>query len=139
MSHLLGPNVTQPRPGQGGYKGKLTEFSQAAFAPATAVMADTGFLYVPPGCSSHTACRLHVAFHGCNMAAERVGTAYVTKGGYLEVADANNIVVLFPQMKTSLVNPMGCWDWMGYTGIYYAFRSGPQMRAVHAMVAALRR
>ena len=47
-----------------------------------------------------------------------MGTTFVTKTGYLEVAEENNIMMLFPQaIKELLVNPNGCWDWWGYTGI----------------------
>ena len=28
----------------------------------------------------------------------------------------------------------GCWDWWGYSGSDYLVRSGPQMRAVKAMI-----
>lgn len=36
--------------------------------------------------------------------------------GYLPWADANNIVVVFPQATSNLLNPKGCWDLWGYTG-----------------------
>ena len=42
---------------------------------------------------------------------------YVKHGGYMETADTNNIVGLFPQAVASLLlpqNPAGCWDWWGY-------------------------
>jgi hypothetical protein len=35
-------------------------------------------------------------------------------------------------------NPRGCWDWWGYTGPLYHTRSGPQIRAVKAMLDRLR-
>ena len=38
-------------------------------------------------------------------------------GGYNEVADLNNIVILYPQAKRGSIpyNPNGCFDWWGYT------------------------
>ena len=40
--------------------------------------------------------------------------------GYLEVAELNNIIVIFPQAtSTILTNPKGCWDWWGYTNFLY--------------------
>lgn len=41
----------------------------------------------------------------------RIGDLFVTKAGYLEVAEFNGIILLFPQTVTVLSNPNGCWDW----------------------------
>ena len=62
------------------------------------------------------------------------------QAGYNRWADANRIVVLYPQADKSLfwpVNPRGCWDWWGYSGADYASRGGAQLSAVHRMLAAL--
>jgi len=63
----------------------------------------------------------------------------VRRAGYLQVAEANRIVLLFPQIEPSMqpLNPMGCWDWWGYEGEQYATRDGQQVRAVRAMVTDL--
>jgi poly(3-hydroxybutyrate) depolymerase len=121
----------------------LIEFDQRPYA-ATAgstTLADHGWLYVPATCSNAnaTTCRLHVVFHGCKQGASEVGDAFVRRAGYLEVADANRIVLLFPQVKPTLapLNPLGCWDWWGIEGADYATRDGKQMRAVRAMIGAL--
>jgi len=47
--------------------------------------------------------------------------------------------VLFPQVEPSFqpLNPNGCWDWWGYTGLDYATKSGTQIRAVKAMLDRL--
>jgi hypothetical protein len=34
-------------------------------------------------------------------------------------------------------NPKGCWDWWGYSGSQYAYKSAPQMKAIMAMVQRL--
>jgi hypothetical protein len=34
-------------------------------------------------------------------------------------------------------NPLGCWDWWGYTGTNYALKSAPQMAPIMAMVSRL--
>ena len=39
--------------------------------------------------------------------------------GYNEVADLNDIIILYPQAISSLYNLNGCWDWFGYTGLSY--------------------
>ena len=38
--------------------------------------------------------------------------------GYNEVADLNNIIILYPQTQPSIMNgnPNGCFDWWGYAG-----------------------
>jgi poly(3-hydroxybutyrate) depolymerase len=56
--------------------------------------------------------------------------------GYNEWADANRIVVLYPQAESipPFPNPRGCWDWWGYTDGNYATRSGKQMAAIRAMI-----
>lgn len=124
-------------------------------------MSDTGYLYVPQACQagqSGPACRLHIAFHGCMQSATTIGTSFVDNGGVNEWADANRIVVLYPQaMPTNFdvahaslkqpVNPMGCWDWWGYNdnvarfpstpGGAYATSEGLQIAAVWRMAEKL--
>lgn len=56
-------------------------------------------------------CRLHIAFHGCAQTLDDINTTFVTETGYNRWAEANNIVVLYPQAKATLTNPEGCWDW----------------------------
>lgn len=44
---------------------------------------------------------------------------YIKCSGYIEMADANNMIVLFPQVKQSRVDTITlfqCWDLHGYTG-----------------------
>jgi poly(3-hydroxybutyrate) depolymerase len=81
----------------------------------------------------------HVALHGCAQSAESVGNKFYADAGYNHWADSNNILVLYPQVNKSMFppNPQGCWDWWGYTGANYAHRSGPQMKAITAMVKRL--
>ena len=38
---------------------------------------------------------------------------------------------------TWLNNPLGCWDWWGYSGSDYLTRAGPQIKAVRAMIDRL--
>ena len=66
---------------------------------------------------------------------------FVRKAGYLEVAELNNLIVIFPQVRSSLVlptNPMGCWDWWGYTKKNFSTRDGPQMSGVKKMIDTVR-
>jgi poly(3-hydroxybutyrate) depolymerase len=136
LSHIYGelaPRVDVPA-------GQIVAFDQRAYASKQAALADTGYLYVPPGCSNASAnCRVHVALHGCVQSVESVGDQFYTDTGYNHWADNNRLLILYPQInKTNIpYNPKGCWDWWGYTGVNYATRSGPQMKAIMAMVKRL--
>lgn len=44
-----------------------------------------------------------------------LGDEVARNTGYNEVGELNNIIILYPQAVNILVNPMGCWDWWGYT------------------------
>lgn len=103
-------------------------------------MADIGYLYAPQSCTAtRVSCRVHGAIHGHMQAAESVGNQFYTDTGYNNWADGNNILVLYPQVNKSTIpfNPQGCWDWWGYTGRNYAFKSGGQLKAITAMVNRL--
>jgi len=122
--------------------GELREFDQESYATGGMLtsMQDGGFVFVPADCAAGKPCRLHIAFHGCRQGSEFVGRAFVRDAGYNRWADANRIVVLYPQVAKSLVwpfNPQGCWDWWGYSGANYATREGLQQKAVHRMLQAL--
>lgn len=119
--------------------GRMVTFNQRAFAPSGTGMAEEAFLYVPPSCDAGQSCKVHVAIHGCEQSAEKVGKNFIADTGYNEWAENNRMLVLYPQVNASNVpfNPKGCWDWFGYTGPTYAWKSGPQMSAIKAMVDAL--
>lgn len=124
-------------------RGRLVRFDQAEFAggrPRRIALADEGFVYIPAACAAGTRCRVHVALHGCNQSAEKVGEAFVRDSGYNRWAESNRIVVLYPQARSTWGapwNPYGCWDWWGYTGTAYTTRAAPQIAAIRAMVERL--
>jgi Esterase PHB depolymerase len=91
-----------------------------------------GYVYVPQACEKER-CRVHVAFHGCRQSGER----FPRDAGYNRWAEANRLIVLYPQVKASFWNPRGCWDWWGYTGTGYATKDGAQIRAVWEMLEHL--
>jgi poly(3-hydroxybutyrate) depolymerase len=82
-------------------------------------MAETGYVYVPDACARQAPCRVHIALHGCKQYAGLIADHYVRHAGYNEWADANNIIVLYPQTIAgnplldpgTPFNPNGCWDW----------------------------
>jgi len=116
-------------------------FGQGEFAGGLAGLAKTGFVYVPAACARTAArCAVHVVFHGCGQSAKLAKDAVYGRVGYNEWAEANGIIVLYPQVDPSFflpLNPEGCWDWWGATGLNFMTKSGPQAAAVHAMVARL--
>jgi len=87
------------------------------------------FLFVPPACDSEgAACALHLVMHGCAQSSAQTGTAFIEQSGYLAWAAANDIVMAFPQVAPAAANPLGCWDWWGYTGSDYLWRGAAQMK-----------
>ena len=119
-------------------KGKFITFDQSAFNTGVPNgLAAEGVVYVPQDCADHTGCRLHVALHGCDQARETVGDAFIEKTGFAHYADTNRLVILFPQIAGSVVNPHGCWDWWGYSDIDYLGKDAPQIKAVWAMAERL--
>lgn len=91
-------------------------------------LSDTAYLFVPPGCSGGAqSCALHLVLHGCAQSAVTVGTDFIQQSGYLPWAEANDIVLAFPQVVPGALNPYACWDWWGYTGADYRWRNGKQM------------
>ncbi len=128
---------------QGALEGDLRSFDQAEFVDGSlraAGMAREGYVFVPDACARGRRCRLHVAFHGCQQHAGRIGDAFVRNAGYNRWADTNGIVVLYPQTAATWsfpFNPKGCWDWWGFTGDAYATRDGVQVRAVKRMLERL--
>ncbi|MGB0133906.1 extracellular catalytic domain type 2 short-chain-length polyhydroxyalkanoate depolymerase [Dokdonella sp.] len=121
--------------------GELRTFNQSAYLPDAqdAMLADTGYVYIPKACSDGETCGLHVAFHGCQQNAANVGEAFVSQAGYNRWADARRLVVLYPQTRASYapLNPKACWDWWGYTGSQYDTRNGVQLRWLVNAAAAL--
>ncbi len=108
---------------------------QDEFGDAESVLFKQGWVYVPASCERNENCRLHVAFHGCQMNPDFIQNKFATLTGFNEWAETNNIIVFYPQAAKRLPdNPYACWDWYGYTGGDYVNQSGPQMAAVMKMI-----
>ncbi len=119
--------------------GAFIRFDQRPFfGEANSIgLADAGVAYIPEACREPAGCRIHIAFHGCAQNLDQVGDAFTAKTGFARWADANRLIVLFPQTTVSATNPQGCWDWWGYTGRDFLTRSAPQIHAVRAMLDRL--
>jgi poly(3-hydroxybutyrate) depolymerase len=145
LAHLIGGML----PAVAKESGRLLRFDQGEFAggPASAIsMADDAYVYVPKACETDV-CAVHVALHGCRQGAGEIGERFVREAGYNRWADANRLIVLYPQViarygwafgsASFIWNPRGCWDWWGYTGALYHTKEGPQIRALKAMLDRL--
>lgn len=135
LAHIYdGVNPPDDRP-----PGTLSVFDQREFTKdlSTHGMAETGSVYVPKECAEKPGCRIHVAYHGCGQNRAAVGDSFVNGAGFARWADANRIVVLYPEAAASFVNTQGCWDWWGYTGQDFLTRKAPQIVAVRRMLDRL--
>jgi hypothetical protein len=66
----------------------------------------------------------------------------------LGLAESNGFIVLYPQVKKSILyplNPQGCWDWWGYSEVIplplewnFPTKKGVQMKAVYNMITDLK-
>lgn len=124
-------------PADGKAKGEFVVFEQAEFTEPGEGLADEGVVYIPPSCKETPGCRVHVALHGCQQSRARVGGAFIEDTSYAALADTNRLIILFPQVASSAVNPQGCWDWWGYTGLDYLGKDAPQISALWKMVERL--
>lgn len=74
------------------------------------------------------------------------GNRYMTTTGYNEMADTNDLVILYPQVEGVddglTQNPEGCWDWWGYSSESpqrpdYHTKQAVQIHAIHGMLQRL--
>lgn len=166
QSHVLLDHIYQDlKPAVDTCHGDLIRFEQQDFVdvPLTqASMARYGYAYIPSGVVQGRPARgVHIALHGCKQGYAYVdfvngradvfnqppyGQRYVRTTGYMEKAEANDLIVLFPQADggddNHIQNPEGCWDWWGYSSTdneqpdYYT-RDAVQIRAIHRMLTHL--
>lgn len=135
LEWIYGPPLADPSPSP---TGKFVAFDQSPFSQGVANgLAAEGVVYVPAACEGQPGCRLHIALHGCEQARETVGDVFIKSSGFARYADTNRLVILFPQVAGSVVNPHGCWDWWGYSDIDYLGKDAPQIAAIWAMAEHL--
>ncbi|WP_115720612.1 extracellular catalytic domain type 2 short-chain-length polyhydroxyalkanoate depolymerase [Gallaecimonas mangrovi] len=125
---------------------KAVAFNQAAFFSGNQTsMSDTAYYYAPKACLAGKHCPVHVVLHGCEQGATEIGDKYYDHTGYNQMADANDIIMLYPQVQKSAqspFNPKGCWDFWGYssgatvTPDFYS-RNAPQIKAIFSMIERL--
>ncbi len=75
------------------------------------------------------------------MQPEEIGPDFITTVGFPELADANDLVVLFPSTVSRALsgNPLGCFNWSGYLGDLlfeeFATKDAVQMKGVYNIMA----
>lgn len=148
----------EPRRLEGELSGLLEKYEQTGDLWAIG-LAESGYIYVPASCAGDgrfrhgvaTSCKLHVALHGCTMSYLDIGETWVRDAGYLEWADTNDMIVVFPQAghddtKRPIWFPNGteypggaiaCFDWIGWSGEDADWRGGAQMQAIMNVVEKL--
>jgi poly(3-hydroxybutyrate) depolymerase len=135
------------RPGTlGQLTGNIRSFDQRRYTgshiPGALSLGDEGYVFVPTACEEGAPCRVHIALHGCKQDVGAIGRRFIEQSGYNAWADANRIIVIFPQAEASSFlpqNPNGCWDWWSYVNHNddYVTKKGLQIAAIKAMLDAV--
>jgi poly(3-hydroxybutyrate) depolymerase len=141
LQHLLGGHL---KPRVPSINTNIMSFPQNAYLSnniSSSTLNDNGFAergyaYIPNGCQNGNmqSCHIHFAYHGCLQGLENINTTFILHGGYNGWGEANNIVIVYPQAKSSTLNPETCWDWWGFTGPAYASKIGTQLHLIGKMV-----
>jgi hypothetical protein len=143
LQHIYGalhPGTLKP------LEGTIQRFDQGRYTgdnlPDALSMADEGYVFVPRACEQGDPCRVHIALHGCQQDIGTIGRLFIERTGYNAWADANRIIVLYPQTKVSPFlpsNPDACWDWWSYIkhDDSYVTKAGLQIAAIKAMLDAV--
>ncbi|CAH1799712.1 unnamed protein product [Owenia fusiformis] len=121
--------------GSVGLNGQFFEFDQSEFKTSEDdSLDDVGYMYVPSGCVERsTACKLHIYFHGCANGRIFLDDEIARNSGFNELAELNNIIVMYPQNEGQLI---ACWDTNGYEGdgLGWQTKDGIQVQAIKRMV-----
>jgi hypothetical protein len=67
-------------------------------------------------------------------------TNFIRNSGFMEVAEVNGIVMLFPQnnpLPSKGGSARGCWDTYGVSGTYYATQKGDQIISLKRIIDAV--
>jgi len=151
LQFLFANTLTQPTTTNPQGEMPITTFNQTEyFTPSFPGLATNGYLYIPKTCVNLEPCKLHIAFHGCSMFQlnPQMGLNFTLNLGLNRWADANNLVILYPQSggyvefrdkyhTDSYQLNEGCWDSYGQTGELYTTKNGLQLLVVEAMANAL--
>jgi len=109
-------------------------------------MSDKGFAYIPEECEVFD-CPVHFALHGCRMNNNQIGMDFIVHSQFNEIAEANKIVIIYPQVGDVQVTPTyktgGCWDLVGYSDwdstqfMWYMTKNGEQPKFLYNLYQSL--
>lgn len=130
LRFFYGSNLKKGKSRQQG----LVAFPQEDFSNT---LSAHGYVYIPEVCR-YEKCHLHISFHGCQQDYETVGMTYAELTGFNDWAEANNLIILYPYVKSTTIpyNPLACWDWWGYTGTMYPTKYGIQISFTKNLIQA---
>ncbi|MDX9730972.1 MAG: PHB depolymerase [Bdellovibrionales bacterium] len=132
----IDPRIPSARTQQNA--SSILYFDQHELLGTSANMYSWAAAYIPQTCmNSRRGCGLHIALHGCQMNPDFIQSQFIENSGFNEWAEANHLVILYPQAAKSLSNPYGCWDWFGLTGSKYTSKSGPQIVALRELMTSI--
>ncbi|MFO1304536.1 MAG: hypothetical protein U1F54_12440 [Burkholderiales bacterium] len=123
----------------GARTGTLLAVDQGEFVSRAKGMDSIAWLYVPKSCAEGATCKLHVFLHACGQSYfARQDTVFVDSAGHVPWADANGIVLLYPQTyPDTTLNPAGCWDDQNVYDAKFDQKAGVQASAIMAMVTRI--
>lgn len=93
-------------------------------------MGEYAYAFIPKNISRKS---VHISFHGCEQTLTDIGLDFIKHSGLNE----HGMIVLYPQVIRTPLNPYGCWDWWGYTGPQFATKLSPQMNLVMGLARRL--
>lgn len=140
LEHIYGQNIFMPFKDSTIPAGKLLDFNQKPFKNSFGkvdYLANQGYVYLPPAALNGERCGLHLVLHGCQQSVQFIGKDFINYSGFMDWADKNKLIILFPQSQKTLRNPPGCWDWFGLSDKNYANRDSKLMQTLIAMIFSL--
>ena len=105
----------------------------------TATVMEWLVAYVPDSCkAAPSQCKLHINYHGCSKPEWHERIAWATGLDLNEYAEANDMIVLYPQAQGSRSSGEGCWNWEAYgDDPDFDTREGKEMSMVMRIAANL--
>mmetsp|Transcript_129729 Transcript_129729/g.258818 ORF Transcript_129729/g.258818 Transcript_129729/m.258818 type:complete len:358 (-) Transcript_129729:163-1236(-) len=100
-------------------------------------------IYVPTACEATAngipnGCQVHVNYHGCTPKSWSERREWALNLDLNEYAEANNIIVVYPQAGGNPAIGTGCWNWLKYHGDpLFDTRHGAQLLTVLSLVEDL--
>ena len=144
LRHFYGESV---RPRVRARLGGLRWVDQWAHLPPSAeprgnasTLLRWGLAYVPAACEGPASarCRVHVNYHGCTKNSWPERLVWARSIHLNEYAEANALLVVYPQAAGSVSSGEGCFNWASYEDDpLFDTARGVQLQTVSRLVADL--